>query len=259
MQKTDSKRGPSLHALFRQSAAAAAAVAALVFSVPCFPQTAPLDSTREREKEWEREQERREKNREFDAELERKVRDALILNSNLFHSFLEISVKDRVATLSGRVLSDEEEEMARLTALGVVGVRNVKMKVEVRPLGPGDSEELKKLRGASSVEPWTPSTPPSKAKPKTLGPFPTGISTPAERMRDAQHQAQEDARIRREVEFAIQMEAGAPRARSIYVTVQDGVVTLTGVAESRNDRFDVENAARRIRGVKRVSNQMIVR
>lgn len=194
-----------------------------------------------------------------DEALGAKVRDAMILTPDLFDAFLNVTVKKGVVWIKGRALSEQERELAATVAQKVDGVREVKIEVEVRPLSAEDAETLKALRRSAEVQPVSPVAPPTTAKPRSLGPLPSGISSPADRMRDQQYQMQEDARIRRDVEFAIQMEAGAPRVQSVHVTVADGVVTLTGVADDRYVRTKVENATRRVRGVKRVSNQILAR
>jgi osmotically-inducible protein OsmY len=67
-----------------------------------------------------------------------------------------------------------------------------------------------------------------------------------------------DGEIKRDVEDELQFD---PRidATDIAVSVNEGVVTLTGFVKSYADRFEAERAAKRVTGVLGVANDIEVR
>jgi len=192
--------------------------------------------------------------RSLDKELTQKIRSALILNPDLFDAFLRVSVIDQVAYLKGRALSQEELDLALSTISQIEGILDVSSDVEIRPLSIDDKEELEALRVQPPLPP--PSTPSQPRKTKMRDSGPSIAEKTAERMRQQQKQASEDRRIKREVLFSIQMAVDMTRLRGLHITVSDGAVTLSGVVDDNLMRRRCGQAARRVRGVKRVSNQL---
>lgn len=190
----------------------------------------------------------------LDKALTQKIRSALILTPDLFDAFLRVKVIDQVAYLKGRALSQEELDLAITTISQIEGILDVRSDVEIRPLSIDDKEELEALRVQTPLPP--PSYPSQPRKTRIGDSGPSIAEKTAERMRQQQKRVAEDQRIKREVLFAIQMEVDMTRLRGLHVTVSDGVVTLSGVVDDNLMRRRCGYAARRVRGVKRVSNQL---
>jgi osmotically-inducible protein OsmY len=67
-----------------------------------------------------------------------------------------------------------------------------------------------------------------------------------------------DAELKRDVENELQWEPSIDAA-NIGVAVKDGVVTLTGTVPNWSQRLTAEKAAKRVRGVKAIANDIEVR
>jgi osmotically-inducible protein OsmY len=67
-----------------------------------------------------------------------------------------------------------------------------------------------------------------------------------------------DAEIKRDVSAELEWDPGLDDA-TIAVSVEDGVVTLTGEVSSYRQKYDAEQAVKRIAGVKAISEELRVR
>lgn len=222
-----------------------------------------LREEREERKEAVKEAEEALKKRETyfsDAEIESRVRDALIFAPEVFDAFLTVSVDNSVVLLGGRALSEGELNLAIAAAYRVEGVLEVRSSAEVRPLTEEDAEELKRLRSKKSpVEPFVPTYKTLPRKPGVVDTGPSPAEKTAERMRAYQQRQAEDRRIKKDVEFAIRMAVDLTRVQAVYVSVYDGTVTLSGVVADNLVRSRVYRAALNVRGVRYVVNSIRVR
>lgn len=213
---------------------------------------------REEKKEREKKEEAREAFYE-DAAIEERVRNALMLSREIFDGFLTVRVKDQVVYLEGRILSEEEKQLALQAIYQVDGVLDVKVNLIVKPLSFEDKEELEKLRGDSVLRPVQ-SIKLKPEKPVTLeAPRPSVAEKTAEKMKLEQDLAHEDERIKKDVMFAIRMGLDMVRVQGIYVSVYHGNVTLTGVVADSAMRQRAAQITEGIKGVKSISNQIQIR
>lgn len=219
----------------------------------------------EKRKKYREERKEREKKEQKkidfyeDKEIENRVRSELILSPEFFDAFLTIKVENRVVYLGGRVLSEAERQFALQAVYRVDGVSDVKMNVVVKPLSSEDQEELEGLRSRSSANPVQPLIFKPEKRPTLEAPGPSISEKLAEKMRIDQEQTRKDAQIKKDVSFAIRMAVDLTRVQGVYVSVYHGSVTLSGVVADNLVRQQIARAARGVRGVKSVSNQLQVR
>ncbi len=213
---------------------------------------------REEKKEREEKQEEREAFYE-DAAIEERVRNALMLSREIFDGFLTVRVEEQVVYLEGRILSEEEKQLALQAIYQVDGVVDVKVDLIVKPLSPEDKEALEQLRGDSVLRPVQ-SIKLKPEKPVTLdAPRPSIVEKTAEKMKLEQDLAHEDERIKKDVMFAINLGMDRTRVQGIYVSVYRGDVTLTGIVADSTMRQRAAQITDGIKGVKSVSNQIQIR
>ncbi len=216
------------------------------------------ETRRENVREWKK------KNEEqvafdSDAQIASRVRTALILSQEIFDAFLSVRVEGGIVFLTGRLLSEQEKQLALNTIYGVEGVLSVETDLIVKSLSSEDGAELEALRDKTALDPAKPFFISPQKKPTLKPPGPTTSEKLAERMRIQQDKVKKDRQIKKDVQFAIRMAVDLTRVQGVYVSVSQGGVTLSGVVADNFVRRQAERAARSISGVKSVINQIQVR
>ena len=213
---------------------------------------------REEKKEREKKEEAREAFYE-DAAIKERVRNALMLSREIFDGFLTVRVEEQIVYLEGRILSEEEKQLALQAIYQVDGVVDVKVDLIVKPLSFEDKEALEQLRGDSVLRPVE-TIKLKPEKPSTLEtPRPSIAEKTAEKMKLEQEWIHEDERIKKEVLFAIRIGLDMARVQGIFVSVYHSEVTLTGIVADNTMRQRAAQIADGVKGVKSVSNQIQVR
>ena len=92
-----------------------------------------------------------------DSEIQENIVDALYSDVAIDASKLTIAVRDRIATIAGRVRSHSDKLEARRAAQCVAGVRAVIVRIEVMPMNAkrypaGDQELMKHLTFAAACD-----------------------------------------------------------------------------------------------------------
>ncbi len=224
-----------------------------------------------------------------DATLLQMIEDALTVAPATDSYELEVTVEDGVVTLTGRVESRAEKNLAATVAKGVYGVRELRNKIGIHPtvarLEPQLEAEIEQrlrwdvrvddalievevddgkaiLTGAvgsadekyiARSDAWVPGISEVDNSGLIVEPW-----AGDDRLRGEKYADKSDSEIVNAVEQALLYD---PRVKAFHpgVSVEDGVVTLTGQVEDLAAKKAAEQTARNVVGVRRVKNHLRTR
>jgi hyperosmotically inducible periplasmic protein len=166
-----------------------------------------------------------------DDDLEARVQSRFYQDNDLRAHRIDVDVSDGVVTLSGDVPSETRRRQAVATARNVDGVRDVRDELDVR----ADDART----------------------PRTGAPAARGTDARDRRDVDERPMGErfEDGWITTKIQAQFYLDTDL-RGRSIDVTTQDGVVTLSGEVESERHRQMAIETARDTDGVRNVVDQL---
>ena len=213
-----------------------------------------------------------------DTQIHRDVLHELAADPRIVATAIGVAVEDGVVTLTGNVGSYAERLAAKEAAHRVRGVLDVANDVEVRPAGVGAPTDAEIAHAVRQALEWDVLVPADRIQSTVAHGIVTlegGVDLGHERQ-DAEHvirrlrgvrdvlnrlqvsAASVDAEdVRQQIEDALERRADRT-AKHIQVAVHDGVVTLTGPVHSWAEREAVVGAARYLRGVRDVEDQLSV-
>jgi hyperosmotically inducible periplasmic protein len=223
------------------------------------------------------------------AETDRKIEDAAKASYNyrtVLEDHVKVKANDGIVTLSGTVQDKQDKELAADTVENLPGVTGVKNEIEIKSDYPEHSDAWMAFKIRSRLltkahVSMSSTTVSVKDGVVTLGGTADNLAqkeltevyakeidwvksvqndivvtnTPP---RETLGEKIDDASITTQVKFAL-LDHKSTHALKTKVTTTDGVVVVTGVASSEAEKALVTKLAEGIRGVRSVTNQMVVK
>lgn len=212
-----------------------------------------------------------------DQEVEQDIRAELNADQDIARGcFIGVTVDQGVAHLTGFAESYAQKLAIERAVSRVIGVRDVRDYLEVRPPDEGHREDFQIERAAQCALAWDARVPDGVRVQVTNGVLRLHGATGRFSQREAAAEAVRNligvcdvvneikltpatvpVDLGFDVESAIRRRFGVA-CRHVWIIARDGVVTLSGMVPTFGMLDEVEHVVRSIRGVRRIDNQLLV-